>query len=917
VILLTDRQGLLTVASTTCLLAISRRELVASLAGKPVYCISEVALLPLSSQRDAEEAILKGRDSQLRHAQSSEETLTDVSDDEDTISLADEEQAAGDPDPEPASGLSAEEPSTKPSTVPQNAAARSVLFGRFAERWMSIRSAAPRVGGTAGPDPADRGAISNPEASAVEGAALLQPDRKESPIAEDSAITSGPAIAEVPAVDTAQVERETKPAPALTPNLALDKVPIALVRKLLRTSKILFSSRNFFFSYDHDLSRRASNAVQSDLDLYESFDHDVCFDMIPRSLSLTCQYFWNKHLTQPFCDASHSHFIIPLIQGFVGQRTFAANVVSAESDALSRNSPEGKPDATKADSKPESISLAFQLTLISRRSVNRAGVRYLRRGLDNDGYVANSVETEQILCSTSHDSDTGRIYSYAQYRGSMPLFFSQSPYSLKPMPVFRGGFDQNLAAFKLHFSRLFEKYGKVQAVSLVEKKGTEAKVGEVYEQLAQTVKTDIGGAWDNLAFEWFDFHAVCKGFRFENVSLLFSSIEKMLDSFGWTEIHNSQRTKDQSGILRVNCMDCLDRTNVVQSACGRIVLEKQLATQDVQIDLQKDIGTAWFNTLWADNGDAISRQYAGTAALKGDFTRTRRRNISGALTDFGLSLGRYYNNIVNDYFAQAVIDFLLGRADESILIEFEADMKSQDYAVDLRAVRENVMQTCTTLCIEDPNEPIIGTWVLACPRIPGNIKARPLEECVLILTEAALYFCRVDWTVEKVSAFEKIDLDSVTELAHGTYITSTFAIRDTDERRNVGFVVKYRQGQGDLVRVNTRSLSVSQAGESDEAQPASKAGRESEKMLAFKALPPKSSYETSSNEGLLTEEDLVRLICGKIVEQANGRDGAADDAPKKTLAVKETDIISLQEAKKSTGYFETIGHSLKKLVWAT
>jgi hypothetical protein len=574
-------------------------------------------------------------------------------------------------------------------------------------------------------------------------------------------------------------------------------------------------------------------------------------------------------------------------------------------------------DAMKTDVKPETVSLAFQLTLVSRRSVNRAGVRYLRRGLDNDGYVANSVETEQILCTISPDSNTERIYSYVQYRGSMPLFFSQSPYGLKPIPVIRGGFDQNLAAFKLHFSHLFEKYGRVQAVSLVEKKGTEAKVGEMYEKLVERAKTDDGLVMDQLAFEWFDFHAVCKGFRFENVALLFSSIEKMLDSFGWTEMNDSQRTKEQSGVLRVNCMDCLDRTNVVQSACGRLVLEKQLATQDVQIDLQKDIGTAWFNTLWADNGDAISRQYAGTAALKGDFTRTRRRSISGALTDFGLSLGRYYNNIVNDYFAQAVIDFLLGRADESILIEFEADMKSQDYAVDLRTVRENAINTCTALCIEDPNEPAIGSWVLACPRIPGTLKARPFEECVLILTEMALYFCRVDWTVEKVSAFEKIDLDSVTDLARGTYITSTFAIRDTDERRNVGFVIRYSPGQKDLVRINTRSLSASQAGASDEAQPASQAGKETEKLLAFKALPPKSSYETSSNTGLPTEEDLVKIICEKIAEQANQRNTVACDSPTKTVSVKEVDIISLQDAKKSTGYLETIGHSLKKLVWAT
>lgn len=34
-----------------------------------------------------------------------------------------------------------------------------------------------------------------------------------------------------------------------------------------------------------------------------------------------------------------------------------------------------------------------------------------------------------------------------------------------------------------------------------------------------------------------------------------------------------------------------------------------------------------FLQLWADNGDALSRQYSGTAALKRDFTRTGKRTI--------------------------------------------------------------------------------------------------------------------------------------------------------------------------------------------------------------------------------------------------------------------------------------------------
>lgn len=32
---------------------------------------------------------------------------------------------------------------------------------------------------------------------------------------------------------------------------------------------------------------------------------------------------------------------------------------------------------------------------------------------------------------------------------------------------------------------------------------------------------------------------------------------------------------------------------------------------------------------WANNGDAVSQQYAGTCALKGDFTRTGRRRMRG------------------------------------------------------------------------------------------------------------------------------------------------------------------------------------------------------------------------------------------------------------------------------------------------
>jgi len=38
--------------------------------------------------------------------------------------------------------------------------------------------------------------------------------------------------------------------------------------------------------------------------------------------------------------------------------------------------------------------------------------------------------------------------------------------------------------------------------------------------------------------------------------------------------------------------------------------------------------------MWADHGDAISLQYSGTNALKGDLTRTGKRTVGGLLQVF-------------------------------------------------------------------------------------------------------------------------------------------------------------------------------------------------------------------------------------------------------------------------------------------
>lgn len=104
------------------------------------------------------------------------------------------------------------------------------------------------------------------------------------------------------------------------------------------------------------------------------------------------------------------------MQGFIGQRTFAVDRASGDPTQVISEAQENVEDVLNTQERSTTAS-DFLVTLISRRSVTRPGLRYLRRGVDEDGHTANSVETEQILSRTSW-SDLEKVYSFTQYRVS-------------------------------------------------------------------------------------------------------------------------------------------------------------------------------------------------------------------------------------------------------------------------------------------------------------------------------------------------------------------------------------------------------------------------------------------------------------------------------------------------------------------
>ncbi|CAN6597066.1 hypothetical protein TRVA0_001S03730 [Trichomonascus vanleenenianus] len=423
-----------------------------------------------------------------------------------------------------------------------------------------------------------------------------------------------------------------------------------------------------------------------------------------------------------------------------------------------------------------------QVVLVSRRSIKRPGVRYLRRGVDANGYCANFVETEQVV------ELPGQELSFLILRGSMPVFFKQSPYSLQPQPRVVRTEEDSFKALDKHFKSLKRNYDAVLPVSLVSlPPGKESQVGELYEHLAHKVLND---------FVWFDFHKECAGLKFENVSKLFdTAVGPKIDEFGWNSACSYESGwkggAEQKGVLRVNCIDCLDRTNVVQSSCARRVLDKQLKYVNWETD-SADLNSK-FNALWADNGDALSKQYTGTGALKGDYTRTRRRNYRGVLTDAFLTLSRYFYGVVSDFFTQAVLDFIHGNADEIVFDEFAQNLESPDTSIDFESIKQSAVDITAEIVLASDSEGVLGGWWLLTPKKQGlkNMAKSSLREVILLVSTSAMYICNFDFKTEKVLSFQRIPLSAVTRIQQGVYFEALLSQVSKDPGKNIGFLVEY------------------------------------------------------------------------------------------------------------------------------
>ncbi|BEI98809.1 hypothetical protein CcaverHIS631_0311080 [Cutaneotrichosporon cavernicola] len=395
-------------------------------------------------------------------------------------------------------------------------------------------------------------------------------------------------------------------------------------------------SKNFYFSYSYDIT----NVLQLNLTVPDG------------KRRLNTRFMWNHHLLKPVFDLedpeNRSPWVLPLIHGSFDQ------------------------------TKINVFSRTVYLTLIARRSRFHAG-----------GDVANEVETEQIVSeplatpfgypvNCEDGPDYGGYTSFVQLRGSIPVMWHQVSEKMVPKPPIEITIkDPYYSPAARHFDNLLGRYGApIFILNLVKSKETvprESKLlveyGECVEYLNQFLPEG-----KKIRYIAWDMAMAAKSRHQDVMGILEDVCEESIQLTHFFhggaarhEVTNDEHREMpllQCGVLRVNCVDCLDRTNAAQFAIAKRALGHQLYALGLLSSPNLPFACDAVEVLtemYHDHGDFLAYQYTGSAVVNRDTYRpTKTTQWTSHSRDLAQNIKRYFNNSILDADKQAAMNLFLG-----------------------------------------------------------------------------------------------------------------------------------------------------------------------------------------------------------------------------------------------------------------
>ncbi|CAJ0604121.1 unnamed protein product [Cylicocyclus nassatus] len=332
-----------------------------------------------------------------------------------------------------------------------------------------------------------------------------------------------------------------------------------------------------------------------------------------------------------------------------------------------------------------------KVAILSRLSCERVGTRFNVRGANSQGCVANFVETEQVIIFDECEC------SVVLVRGSVPLFWEQPGVQVGSHKVKVRAFEASASAYHRHFLRLTSMYGKTTVVNLLGSKEGERALTDAFRTQHKSSKFA-----DTVEFIDFDYHSQMKISK-ESLVRLIKRLASFIQTSSFYLYKDGNVKSEQCGVLRVNCLDCLDRTNSVQTAVGLLIARDQVASLNLEsgkVNVAQRIEEI-LRDLWQKNGDLCSNIYAGTGALEG----------KSKFKDASRSIARTIQNNLMDSSKQESFDlFLRGAWYDKRSFDRVANLLPLPILRECEDAVEHVLSRRSEVTTANPMKIFIGTW---------------------------------------------------------------------------------------------------------------------------------------------------------------------------------------------------------------
>ncbi|TFK37658.1 SacI homology domain-containing protein [Crucibulum laeve] len=443
-------------------------------------------------------------------------------------------------------------------------------------------------------------------------------------------------------------------------------------QRLMGIFKQVDMTKNFYFSYTYDLTSTLQHNLTGSTRAVQG------------NWPFNDRFAWNFHmLTAGFGKDNpplKPSWIIPLVHGHVDQ---------AKLTVLGR---------------------VIFITLIARRSRHYAGARYLKRGVDGEGNVANEVETEQIVSealttpfyyparrdTSGHPQDrrpNPNYTSYVQYRGSIPIYWTQETTSMSPKPPIEiSVVDPFYTAASKHFDNLFKRYGApITILNLIKRREPVPRESKLLGEYTQCVRylNQFLPKEKRMVYRAWDMSRAYKEKTQDVIGYLEDIAEESIQMTGFfhsgpepyfhclqTEAENGEAIWRktillQNGVCRTNCVDCLDRTNAAQFVFGKRALGHQLyalgVVESPNLAFDSD-AVNMLTEMYHDHGDTIALQYTGSALVNRVETYRHMPHWNSHSRDIIENIRRFYTNSLLDADKQTAINLFLGVQNERPIV---------------------------------------------------------------------------------------------------------------------------------------------------------------------------------------------------------------------------------------------------------